>query len=201
MDTTNVSDFWQPPTARQFDIKRVFLASLIVSLSISALITILVFLFGDFGQTELQLLFTTLTIGGYSLTGLCSAVLYDRREYIPLAFSGMIVSVLGFLSTVGVIWDIIDFNNIGKLVIIFIILAFSIAHSSLLLLVRSDKNLVNLSLKVTIRFIIIVALMLIYLVLMEFDYVSEFYYRLLGVFAVLDVLGTIVTPILKKFNS
>ena len=107
----------------------------------------------------------------------------------------------GFLNTVGAIWEIIDFDDALKPAIIFIILALSIAHSSLLLLARSDKNLVNTSLTATIVFNIIVALMLIYLILVEFDDVDEFYFRLLGVFAVLDVLGTIVTPLLKKFNS
>ena len=201
MDTINMQGFQQTPSTQQFSIRRVFLISLIASLSISALIAIFVFLLGDFGETEIKLLLTTLTIGGYSLTGLCSSVLYDRKKYLPLAFSGIIVSVLGFLVTVGAIWEIVDFDDIWKSVVIFIVLAFSIAHSSLLLLAQSDKNLVNTSLNTTIIFIVIVALMLIYLVLAEFDDVDEFYYRLLGVFAVLDVLGTIVTPILKKFNS
>jgi len=192
----------QTPAPQQFSIRRVFLVSLIASLSISALIAIFVFLFGNFGETEFKLLFTTLTVGGYSLTGLCSSVLYDRRKYLPLAFSGIIVSAIGFLITVGAIWEIVDFDDVWKSVIIFIILAVSIAHSSLLLLARSTKNSVNVCLSATIIFIVIVALMLIYLVLNEFPHrTDEFFYRLLGVFAVLDVLGTIVTPILKKFNS
>lgn len=196
-----MSGFQQPPRTQEFSIRRVFLVSFIASLSISALTAIFVFLLGDFGVTEAKLLFTTLTIGGYSLTGLCSSVLYDRRKYIPVAFSGIIVSVLGFLITVGAIWGAIDLHDTWKSVLIFIILAFSIAHSSLLLLAGSDKNLVSVSLIATIGFIIIVALMLIYLVLVRLHDVGEIYYRLLGVFAVLDVLGTIVTPILKKFNS
>ena len=185
-------------------IKRVFLVSLIASLSISALIAIFVFLFGNFGETEFKILFTTLTVGGYSLTGLCSSILYDRRKYLPLAFSGIIVSVIGFLITIGTIWEIVDFDDVWKSVIIFAILAVSLAHSSLLLLLKSTKNSVNVCLWATIIFIVIVAIMLIYLVLSEFNLhlyqIDEFFYRLLGVFAVLDVLGTIVTLILKKVN-
>lgn len=191
----------QSNPSQQFSTRRVFLISLVASLSISALIAIFVFLFGNFGETESKLLATTLTVGGYSLTGLCSSVLYDRKKYIPLAFLGIIVSVFGFLVTVTAVWEIVDFYSLLQAVLTFIILAFSIAHSSLLLLAQTDKKLANLSLKATIGFIIIVALMLIYLVQVEFVNVNEFYYRLLGVFAVLDVLGTIVTPILKKFNS
>ena len=196
----NMDDIHQMPTIQQLSIGGLFLVSLIASLSISALIAIFVFLLGDFGDTEIKLLISTLTIGGYSLTGLCGSVLYERRIFTPLALAGIIVSVIGFLVTVGATWEIIDFNDVWKPVAILAILGFSIAHGSLLLLARSDQNLVNRLLAATMAFIVIVALMLIYLVLAEAD-VDELYFRLLGVFAVLDVLGTIVTPILRKISS
>lgn len=182
--------------------RKLFLILLLASLGVSALLAIFVFLVGDFGDIELRILATTLTIGGYSLTGLCSSVLYARRKNIPLAISGMIASVLGFLITVGATWEILDSDDVWRLVLLLAVLAFSIAHASLLLLVQSDKKIVNFSLKATIGLITIVGLMLIYLVLTDdFLATGDFYYRLLGVFAVLDVLGTIATPVLKKFYS
>ena len=92
---------------QNFNFKKTFLITMIISLSISALIGIFVFLFGDFGETEAKLLLTTLTIGGYSLTGLCCSVLYEKRKFTPLAISGMIISTVGFLFTVMVIWKAI----------------------------------------------------------------------------------------------
>ena len=201
MDSINTNKLQQPPIIKTFTIKRICLISLIVSLSISALVAIFVFLFGNFQEIEIKFLATTLIIGGYSLTGLCTSILYDQKKYIPLTLSGIIVSILGFLTAFVLIWEISDFDYILNAAIIFIILALSIAHISLLLLIRSDKKVINASLAATIVFITIVALMLTYLPLSDFDDVDEFYYRILGVFAVLDVLGTIVTPILKKFNS
>jgi len=188
---------------QNFNFKKTFLITMIISLSISALIGIFIFLFKDFGETEFRLLMTTLTIGGYSLIGLCCSVLYEKRKFIPLALSGMVISVIGFLYTVLVIWETIDLDNdfTWKFSIIFIVLAASTAHSCLLLLIKSEKSLVNSALSATIIFISIVAFMLVILVLNEFDVVSEFYFRLLGVFAILDVLGTIVTPILNKVYS
>ncbi|MBM3247454.1 hypothetical protein FJZ17_02865 [Candidatus Pacearchaeota archaeon] len=144
---------------------------------------------------------TTLTIGGYSLTGLCCSVLYEKRKFTSLALSGMVISIIGFLYTVLVIWEAIDLDDSWKALIIFIVLAASTAHACLLLLIKTEKSLVNGALSATIIFISIVALMLIILVLNEFDDVGEFYFRLLGVFAILDVLGTIVTPILNKVYS
>lgn len=188
---------------QNFNSKKTFLLTMIISLSISALIGIFVFLFGDFGRTEFRLLMTTLTIGGYSLTGLCCSVLYKKRKFTPLALSGMVISVIGFLYTVLVFWEAIDldYDFTLKALIIFIILAASTAHSCLLLLIKSEKSLVNSALSATIVFISIVAFMLIILILNELDGVGDFYFRLLGVFAILDVLGTIVTPILNKVYS
>ena len=191
----------QPTPVQQFNIKRVFVTSLISSLSLSALVAIFVFLFGSFGETEVRLLITTLTIGGYSLTGLCSSVLYDKGKYTIFSLLGILVAVIGFLVTVGAIWEIVDLGNVWKGVFVFMTLSFSIAHSSLLLLAKSEKVLVNSLLFATIVSIAVVAGMLINLIVGEFSDINEFYYRLLGVFAVLDVLGTIVVPILRRVKS
>ncbi len=188
---------------QNFNFKKTFLITMIVSLSISALIGIIVFLFGDFGDTEFKLLMTTLTIGSYSLTGLCCSVLYEKRKFIPLSLFGMAVSIIGFLFTVLVIWETIDIENdfTWKALIIFIVLAGSTAHSCLLLLIKPEKSLVKGALSATLIFISIVALMIVILVLDKTGNIGEFYFRLLGVFAILDVLGTIVTPILNKVYS
>jgi len=181
--------------------KKVFLITMIISLSISALIGIIIFLLGSFGEIEAKIIFTTLTIGGFSLTALCSSALYGKHRYVSFSAIGMIVAVIGFLITTLAIWEILDFDKVGKLIAILIILSASIAHSSLLLLIKSRKTIVNVLLMLTLLFISIVAFMLIILVLSEFDMDFEFYYRLLGVFAILDVLGTIVTPIILKVTS
>lgn len=180
--------------------KKVFLVSLIASLSVSALVAILIFLIGNFGETEARLLFTTLSIGGYSITGLCSAALYDKRKYTGFALLGIVIAVIGFLVTVGGIWEIIDFDTTWKAVAVCAILSLSIAHASLLLLAKSENGLVKSLLYATIVFIVVVAGMLIHLIVLDFNAVGEYYYRLLGVFAVVDVLGTILVPILRRIN-
>ena len=184
--------------------KKIFLITLIISLSISALLGIIIFLIGEFGYTQTRILLTTLTIGVFSLTGLCCATLLDRKRFSAFAIIGMIISVLGFLFITSLIWEIIDWDSssiISRTVIIVIILAFSVAHASLLLLIKSDKTIVNVSLSTTLLFLSLVALELIVLVINEFGNVENIWWRILGVFAILDVLGTIVTPILLKVTS
>ena len=95
---------------KNLDFKKYFLRTLVIALSISALIGIFIFLLGDFGETEFRLLVTTLTIGGYSLTGLCSATIQNRKEFKVFSTIGMLVSILGFLAAIVAIWELISCN-------------------------------------------------------------------------------------------
>ena len=182
------------------DFKKYFVRILVIALSISALIGIFIFLLGDFGETEAKLLLTTLAIGGYSLTGLCSSTIQNRNDLKYFSIIGMIVSVIGFLITISTIWEFDDFKNLWKGMTIFIILSVAIAHASLLLQIKPKNDNIKYLLIGTIIFISLVALMLIKSTMIEFNE-PEFYFRLLGVFSILDVLGTIATPILNRITD
>src|SRR5690625_354611 len=177
-----------------------FLQILIGALSVSALIGIYIFLAGDFGETEVRLLFTTLAIGGYSLAGLCCSVIYKRKELMVFSIIGMLTAVAGFTITTGAIWEILDIDDIWKTMVIFIILSAAMSHVSLLLQIRISDNISRYLLMGTIASITIVALMLIKSTLTDFDE-SEFYFRMLGVFAILDVLGTIAAPVMNRIGA
>lgn len=177
--------------------KKYFLRTLVVALSISALIGIFIFLVGDFGETEIRLLLTTLVIGGYSLAGLCSSTIQNRNELRAFSLMGILVSIIGFVITILALWEIIDFNDIWRLMLVFIILSVAIAHISLLLQIRPKTDSIKYSLIGTIFFISIVAFMLIKAILNGFNE-SDTFFRLLGVFSILNVLGTIATPIMDR---
>lgn len=184
----------------EINLKKYLLISLIVSLGISAFLGIIIFLLGNFGVFQVRILFTTLTIGGFSLTALSCASLLEKNTFSKFASIGIILSVAGFFFLTSFIWGISNWS--WEVMMVSIVLAFSTAHASLLLLIKSDKTIVNASLITTLIFISLVAFELIILVFMEFENdISDFWYRMLGVFAILDVLGTIVTPILSKVTS
>jgi hypothetical protein len=191
---------------QETNFKKIFLIIMVISLSISALIGIIIFLFGNFSDTEYKLLFTTLAIGGYSLTGMCCSVFYEKNRSagaVKIAQLGMALSILGFIYTVLVIWSLFNFDNFDnswKILATFIILSISLAHICLLLLIASLKGFVVISVLATIISISIVALLLIWPIWVGSE-PDLFYFRIVGVFAILDVLGTIVTPILNKVFS
>lgn len=190
---------------KNLNFKKLFLIALIISLSISALIGIYILLFGEFRDTEIKILLTTLSIGAYSIAGLCCSALLEKDKFKTLVFSWIIISTLGFFLTINMIREILPLiinNNIllGKFTWIIAILAASFAHTCLLLLINIKKNLVNITLRATIVIIFIVAIMLSILIIREFN-PQELFLRILGVIGILDALGTITTPILNKVYS
>ena len=180
--------------------KKYFLKILITALVISALIGIYLFLFGDFEDSDTRLLLTTLTVGWYSMTGLCSSVVHNQKKIKFFTLLGMIISVIGFFITVIAIWEIIDNDLIWRLVMTFVILSVMISHVSLLFLIKPKSKKINYLMATTIIFITLVTAMLVVEIMIESEK-GDFFYRLLGVFAILDVLGTISTPVLNKMTK
>lgn len=179
--------------------KNYFLWSLIVGLSISSLIGIYIFLFNEFGKTETQLLLTTLAIGGFSLAGLCCSTIHNLDNFKLFSYIGMLNAITGFIICFCVVWEIFDLENIWKLMVVFIILSVTFSHISLLLLVKPKSTIIKNILRTTIIFITINAFMLILITTAENEF-GELFYRLLGVFSIIGVVGTIVTQILNKIK-
>ena len=180
------------------NLRKLFLYLLVASLAVSGLMGIFIFLFSDFGDTQVKLLFTTLGIGGCSLTGLCSATLFGKPAFKLFSSFGIVVALLCFGVVVFTIWSEISvFENSWKILVSLIVLTVTLAHISLLLNLNTVNALVKNVLIATVACIAIVSGMLFFMIYGNSD-PDDFFYRLLGVFAILDVVGTIVTPILNR---
>ena len=79
------------------DLKKILLTVLIASLSFSGIVGILIFLFSKFGTLEARVLLTTISIGGFSMAGLCSSLLFEKQKCVPFAITGMSIDFIGFL--------------------------------------------------------------------------------------------------------
>ena len=150
----------------------------------------------------MKILATTLAIGGFSITALGCSTVHDIDKFRPFSLIGMLISVFGFLFTVSAIWALFESDHewVAQAVFTFVILSVSTAHISLLLHIRAKTKNIKYALIATILFISIVAVMLIKATINDFED-SDLYFRLLGVFAILDVLGTIATPILNRIKE
>jgi hypothetical protein len=184
--------------------KKVFLSSFIISLCLTAIVGIFVFLFGDFGEIESKILFTSLIIGMYSLNALCCYTSYQNDRLKSFSIVGITLTIIGAFYFLLIVWGIIDWSlfysndNTLRILLTLIILPVFFSYTSLMLLIKNETKLVKIGQRVTITMITILAIMLLMLIyntgLEDFD----FYFRLIGVVSIIGALGTIVTPILNK---
>lgn len=185
---------------QKLNFKKHFLVVLIIALILSAFVGIYIFLIGDFSQTETNILFTTLGLAVYSLLGLCSAMVYGKKRLNEFSIVGMSLSFLAFVGAVDVLWQIIEFDGEARLFLLMTIFSFSFAHASLMLLLNIKFTIVKYALYSTFFFILLVAIMLSYIVVFSYD-TEGLFLKLLGVFAILDVLGSVVTPLLNFIKA
>lgn len=176
-------------------ISRVLLWVLIFSLVASGLIGIAVFLFADFNPREMKILFSTLDVGACSLAGLCCATIWETR-YKWFSIVGISIVTITMSLLLYTIWWWERLENFN-MVLTFVILSATCAHIALTLLTQHPTRLVSWVLGLTVFFIALLGLMLIVLVWYD-DTISEAFYRLLGVCGILDVLGTIISPIISR---
>jgi hypothetical protein len=126
---------------RTINVKKLFLYTLIGSVSISAMVGIGVVLFGDFGSVEIRVLMTTLTVTIVSILGLaCGAYLESGRgRRLPTA--GITLSVIAGAMLMFIIWDLLDDSELFiKSTLTAILLASACSHVSLISLARLDNR-------------------------------------------------------------
>ena len=187
--------------SNRIDLRRIFLISLIASVATSAVIGIGVILFGDFGEFEVRILLTTLTVTTMSILGLaCGAYLETGRgQAMPIA--GIMLSLVAALMCFLIIWDLLDDSwGFIKSFLTATMLAAACSHLSLLSLARLDRRFAWTRTAAHICVWLLTALML-YILWAEPESSDGLVTRILGVLAILVATITVVTPVLHKLSS
>ncbi len=183
-------------------IRRWIVRTTIGSFSLAALMGIAALLGGDFGETQGRILLTTVLVGVVSIAVLCYLAATGGRWQL-VAVAGGVVVVLPTVTGLIMIWGnpqgvddwIIKTFGVGAIV------AATLAQASLLLaLAGTARGLVARLLPGTLVMAAGLAVMTSALVL-RFEPQGDGYYRVLGVVAILDVLGTVVAAALTKFGT
>lgn len=181
--------------------RRIFLYLLITSVGLSALIGIGVILFGNFGEIEVRILFTTLTITVASIFGLaCGAYLESgRARYLPIV--GIVLSILAALMCFLIIWNVLDDSETFiKIFVTTLILAAALSHISLLSLANLDRKY-SWTRVAAVACSALLCAVLLYIIWFEPEGESDLIYRILGVLGILLASLTVVTPVLHKLSS
>ena len=187
--------------------RRTAVILIVASLSLTAVVGIFTLLSGDFGVIQGKTMLTTLVIAVASLTALCHLAVVGRPVRV-IGFVGLAASAIALVLGLAAIWINWDTSS-GELVRELIrwfgivgIVALSIAHANLLLLLATRRRTaVRVALGATLVAIAIVASMLIVPILTDFEVpgANVEYWRVFGVIAIVDALGTVVVPIIALF--
>jgi hypothetical protein len=188
------------------EIRRTAVIFIIVSLSLTALVGIVTLLTGSLGDVQAKVLLTTLLVAAFSITSLCHLAVVGRALRM-VGFAGIAVSVLALVSGAVLIWASWDnwngWEGLLKAFAVLAVLAGSLAQANLLLLL-GDRTaaFIRYGLIATVALIALLAVLIIIPTVTDGRVPGDFdlYWRILGVVAILDVLGTIVLPVVSRFS-
>jgi hypothetical protein len=183
------------------NLKKFFLYLLIASVAFSALLGIGVILFGDFGEFEIKILLTTLTITVTSILGLaCGAYLETGRgKILPLA--GIALAVVSSVLWVFLVWNGTIYENFfAKLLLSLTLLAASCSHISLLSIARLDKRFLWSNYAVRIAVWTLTAILLV-LIWQSFKTASDLTSRIIGVLSIVIAALTVITPVFHRLSQ
>jgi hypothetical protein len=193
-----------PPSSVVRGVRRAAIIAIVASLAIAALLGIIALLSGEFGELQGKVLLTTLTVAAFGTTALCHLAIVTRSVRV-VGFVGIGASFGAALCALVLIW--VDWDNAWqytewwwKSLAVLSIVAVSLAQVNLLLLLAGRRQpLIRIALAVTLAAVAVVGVMLALPTLTNGDIPGDQgdgYWRIFGVVAILDALGTIALPIL-----
>lgn len=178
--------------------------AIIVAFAASAIIGIYALLSGDMNETVGRVLGTTAIVGLASVSILCHLAIVGRAIRV-VGFVGIAASLVAFVVAMVLIWTSWGENwdaqgQWGKALLLSGLLAGFLAQANLLLLLSTRRNrIIRITLQATFVTMAAVYIAVALLTLTDGHIAegwNEGYGRMTGVFAILDALGTVLSPVL-----
>jgi hypothetical protein len=178
--------------------KKIALRTLIGSIALSALLGIVAILGGDFGELQVKVLFTALTVSGASILVMACGAAWERGVLRHIPKSGAIAAVAsGVLVTIG-LWGEVRSEEYWKLVGTVSIAAGALAHASLVALAELAIRF-RWSRLAAYGLAAILSLTMIVLVWAEGSD-SEGVFRFIAVVSILLASATIAIPVFHRMS-
>lgn len=175
----------------------------IAAFSVAALLGIVALLTGEFGETQGKVLMTTVVVGLESLAILCYLT-PTRSPWTLLGVVGFLVSLVTFSLALLLVWGPTDESPADwllKTLTISLTVAARIAQLCLLIgLTGGRSRSRTYLLAATCVAAAVVAAMIVWAILENQDDV-EWFWRIFGVVAILDALGSVVLIALRVFTG
>ncbi|MER5671815.1 hypothetical protein [Pseudonocardia alni] len=183
--------------------RRAMIVAVVASLLVASLCGIVALLGGGFGDLQARIVATTLIVAAFGTSALCHLAVVTRAVR-ALGFAGLAASVAAAGAALWLVWGgdgLFEGDGDGSLLktlLVATIVAISLAHANLLLLLAERRRtVIRAGLVLTLAAIAVVATMLALPVITDGAVGDrEWYWRWFGVAGIVDALGTIALPVL-----
>ncbi len=182
--------------------QRTLLFLFIASIGLCGLVGIYCLVVGSFGDLVMRILGTNVAVGTASILAMLSAIPWERKRWSPVGPCGVIAVVIALVLVLTAIW--MDFYWYGgfawfyKSMVIAVTLAGALPHIGLLSLARLRRRYEPVRVA-TVAVIAVGASQVIGAIIAEIE--SDWWYRMVGVIAILNVCGTIAVPVLHRVSA
>lgn len=177
--------------------KKIALWFLIVSVAISAALGIIAVLTGNFGELEVRIIVTTLTISAASICALACGALGEARGQRAFPAFGIVMAVIAAILIIVAIWGDVDSKQFWKLIVTTGVLAAVTAHACLLSLAKLARRFawarpLAIAALYTLAAIIIISV--------YFEPGGDLTVRLIGATSIVVAAITVMTPIFHRLS-
>lgn len=171
---------------------RIFQKFLLVALSISALSSLVIIIFGLWQDLSLKVFFSNIIIYPFMLLALGCFSIFKKDELKIFSILGMLVNFITAIYLLLIVWGIIHFKSFN-IIIDLIVISLSITHISVLLLINPNSNRVKIIRLITILLSILLCIFMIF----DVNITNKIPYILV----ILIIFGTVATPIINEIES
>tara|TARA_Y100000310_G_scaffold163794_1_gene163586 strand:- start:6545 stop:7279 length:735 start_codon:yes stop_codon:yes gene_type:complete len=183
------------------ELKKFFIFNLIGSLTISALVAVIVVLLGFFNEITSRVFLTLFMVIVHSLISL-GFIWDDKKQdtFERLAFFiniTFLIIILSFITSIFGIWEIISEEIVWNLYQTYFVIGFASLHGDILSKALNKETYMDIIVYVNYIFMVIVVLMLQAVIYIEnaTRVLGEIFFRLLGAAGIIDGTLTILTII------
>lgn len=177
--------------------RKIALTVFFASVVINATLGIIALFIGEFGDTQGNILITSLSISAASVMSLAMFPARERGFLGPVPTAGIALSILGFGLLVILVWTDFQSDELGKTSASFLTFAVTIAYASLISLAIVQPKFANI-VRVAYTLAAVLSVMIVAALWSEPD--DENIMRVMGVIAILITAATITIPVLHRMN-
>jgi MFS family permease len=177
--------------------KRIALWFLIASIAASAVLGVITVLVGSFGDLQIRIILTTLTISAASICALASGALWEQRRQRFLSLAGAILASLAAILIIAGIWTETSSEGFWRFTVSLGLVAVATAHVSLLALARLAPRFAwnRVAASIAVYFLAGLFIYIIY-----FTPKGDTGVRIIGATAIIVAALTILTPIFHRLS-